>query len=121
MGDTGWVLFTYDKDMTSTAGEVVSNIIQALETVIMAIDHPYVEDDFKRISRETIDHRRNTNNQYMESILSEWFDYSGDGDTISSMSSSDASQSSANIVSLNNIWNNPTQPYTKQSPTNTKE
>ena len=101
MVETGRVLFTFEKDMESTARELSRHIVQYLEYVIVDEDHPFIADDSKIASREKIERRQNSNHQYMESVLSEWFNFESDEDkSVSIISSTEVSQSSATNVIL---------------------
>ena len=106
MGETDRVLITFDKDNVETAREVIDNIVQALESVTLAVDHPLIANDAKMQSRETAARQRTSNHQYMETILTEWFNFE-DEFSVSTLSSSEASQSTGTVVSLDSTCTNP--------------
>ena len=92
MGNTDRVLLTFDKEDADKAQELITNIVQVLESLTLSLDHSLIADESKMPSRETNVRQRAANHQYMETIMAEWFDFENDETScVSTLSSSEAS------------------------------
>ena len=103
MGESDRVLITFDKDNGGIVREVIDNIIQALESVTMAVDHFQIASEEKRPSREIAARERTS---YMETILAECFNFD-DEFSVSTLSSNESYQSTGTVVSLDSTCTNP--------------